>query len=108
MFSKHKKGVKTAYFIVRMNGSDISIQFYSDKKCTKSIYGLDIISKFGDLTSLIHLWSIYHGAHGTSEYNSSFQINVAKVIFQQRASNIPDIILDTSEEEQEPEEKIYI
>ena len=48
---------------------------------------------------MIHIRRIYFGAHGSSDYNTSVQINVAKAIFQTERDIIPDIILDDSEDE---------
>jgi len=109
VFSKNKKDVETAYFKVKMNGKDITTHFYSNEKCTKNIYGLDIVSKYGSLTPMVHLRSIYFGAHGNTEYNASLQINIVKAIFQEKQSSIPDFALldgsDLEEEEEEEEEE---
>ena len=91
---------KTAYFKVKMNGDSISTRFYSDKKCTKSIDGLDLVSKYGELTPMIHLRSIYFGSHGTSDYNCSIQINIAKAIFHEKQNITPDFNFDDSDNEE--------
>src|SRR6266568_6903552 len=68
VFTKNKNDKETAYFKVKMNGDNISTRFYSDKKCIKTIDGLDIVSKYGELTPMINIRSIYFGSHGTSDY----------------------------------------
>src|SRR6266496_5207469 len=59
VFTKNKNGKETAYFKVKMNGDNITTSFYSDKKCIKTIDGLDIVSKYGELTPMINIRSIY-------------------------------------------------
>src|SRR6266581_8136785 len=103
VFTKNKNGKETAYFNIKMNGENISTRFYSDKKCTKSIDGLDLVSKYGELTPMIHLRSIYFGAHGTSDYNCSLQINIAKAIFKEKQNIVPDFTSDGSDNEEEYE-----
>src|SRR6266496_4131199 len=95
---------ETAYLKVKMNGDSISTRFYSDKKCTKSINGLDIVKKYGELTPMIQIRSIYFGSHGTSDYNCSLQINIAKAIFKEKQNIIPDFILDDTDNEEEYED----
>ena len=90
VFTKNKNGKETAYLKVKMTGEKISTSFYSDKKCTKSLNGLDIVSKFGELSPMIHLRSIYFGSHGTSDYNCSLQLYIVKAIFQEKQDLIPD------------------
>src|SRR6266581_916778 len=95
---------ETAYFKVKMNGDSISTSFYSDKKCTKSINGLDIVKKYGELTPMIQIRSIYFGSHGSSDYNCSLQINIAKAIFIEKQNIVPDFILDDTDNEEEYED----
>jgi len=83
-------------------GKDIATKFYSDKKCLKTINAVDIISKFGYLTPMIHLRSIYYGSHGSTEYNASFQIHIVKAIFEEKPSNIPNF--DNEYEEDDDDE----
>src|SRR6266496_3334682 len=90
----------TAYFKVKMNGDNIATSFYSDKKCTKSINGLDIVKKYGELTPMIQIRSIYFGSHGTSDYNSSLQISIAKAIFHEKQNITPDFNFDDSDNEE--------
>ena len=73
--------------------------FYSDKNCTKANDVLDIIANYGILTPMIHVRSTYYGAHGSSDYNASLQINVAKAIFEEKRDAILGFILDDSEDE---------
>ena len=101
VFVKNKNKNETAYFKVKMNGQTITTNFYSDKKCTQAINALDIVSKFGELTPMIHIRNIYFGAHGTSEYNCSLQINIAKAVFKVKENTAPDFNLDDSESEEE-------
>ena len=68
--------------------------FYSDKNCTKAI-----ISKYGILSPMIRVRSLYFGAHGSFDYNANLLINVAKAIFQEKRDTIPGFILDDSEDE---------
>src|SRR6266496_2417162 len=100
VFTKNKNGKETAYFKVKMNGDTISTRFYSDKKCTKSIDGLDLVSKYGELTPMIHLRSIYFGSHGSSDYKCSLQIIIAKAIFQEKKNITPDFTFDGSDNEE--------
>src|SRR6266496_4293363 len=100
VFTKNKNDKETAYLKVKMNGENISTRFYSDKKCTKTIDGLDIVSKYGELTPMIHLRSIYFGSHGTSDYNSSLQISIAKAIFQEKKNITPEFNFDDSDNEE--------
>src|SRR6266496_4966374 len=100
VFTKNKNDKETAYFKVKMNGDNIATSFYSDKKCTKTIDGLDIVSKYGELTPMIHLRSIYFGSHGTSDYNSSLQISIAKAIFQEKKNITPEFNFDDSDNEE--------
>src|SRR6266496_6114970 len=95
---------ETAYFKVKMNGDSISTRFYSDKKCTKTIDGLDLVSKYGELTPMIHLRSIYFGAHGSSDYKCSLQIIIAKAIFKEKQNIVPDFTFDGSDNEEEYED----
>src|SRR6266496_670054 len=95
--TKNKNGKETAYFKVKMNGENISTSFYSDNKCTKTI---DIVSKYGELTPMINIRSIYFGAHGTSYYNCSLQINIAKAIFKEKQNIVPDFNFDDSDNEE--------
>ncbi len=90
----------TAYFKVKMNDDNIATRFYSDKKCTNSINGLDIVKKYGELTPMIQIRSIYFGSHGTSDYNSSLQISIAKAIFQEKQNITPDFNFDDSDNEE--------
>jgi len=101
VFVKNKNNNDTAYFKVKMNGQNITTNFYSDKKCTQTINALDIVSKFGELTPMIHLRSIYFGSHGTSDYNCSLQISIAKAVFEVKENLTPDFNLDDSESEEE-------
>src|SRR5258708_2692361 len=98
--TKNKNGKETAYFKVKMTGENISTRFFSDKKCSQAIDGLDIVSKYGELTPMINVKSIYFGSHGTSDYNCSLQINLAKAIFQEKQNRIPDFNFDEGEEEE--------
>ena len=95
--------IDVAYFKIKMNGDDNKMltEFYSDKKCSKTINGLEIVQKPGSITPMIHLKSIYHDAHGATDYKASFQINIVKAIFKKRALNIPEFDLDDTEEEEE-------
>src|SRR5467141_3094485 len=61
VFTKNINGKETAYFKVKMNGENIYTRFYSDKKCSKTIDGLDIVSRYGELTPMINIKSIYFG-----------------------------------------------
>ena len=90
----------TAYFKVKMNDDNIATSFYSDKKCTKSINGLDIVKKYGELTPMIQIRSIYFGSHGSSDYNCSLQISIAKAIFQEKKNITPDFNFDDSDNEE--------
>jgi len=81
---------KTAYFKLKMTAKDIATDFYVDSKYKKAINGLDIVSKIGDLTPMIHLRSIYFGSHGDSEYNASLQIIFTQAKFEEKQSNEPD------------------
>jgi len=55
---------------------------------------------------MVHLRSIYFGAHGNTEYNASLQINIVKAIFQEKQSSIPYFAsLDSSDLEEEEEEE---
>src|SRR6266568_2051370 len=103
VFTKNKNDKETAYFKVKMNGENISTSFYSDKKCTKTMDGLDIVSKYGELTPMINIRSIYFGAHGSSDYNCSVQINIAKAIFKEKQNIVPDFTFDGSDNEEEYE-----
>src|SRR5467141_1415653 len=103
VFTENKNGKETAYFKVKMNGENIYTRFYSDKKCSKTIDGLDIVSKYGELTPMINIKSIYFGTHGSSDYNCSLQIYIAKAIFKEKQNIIPDFNLVDSEEEEENE-----
>jgi len=104
VFTKNKNDIETAYFKLKMNGVNISTKFYSDNKCSKTINGLDIVTTYGELTPMIHVRSLYFGAHGSTDYNCSLQINLAQAIFKETQSNIPAMSID-SEEEQEQEEE---
>ena len=103
IFSKNKKDIETAYFKLKMKGADITTEFYSDKKCTKSINGLDLVSKYGSVTPMLHLRSIYFGAHGSSDYNASFQIYIVKAIFEEKQSLTPNFKFDDTDNEYEEE-----
>src|SRR6266581_4176250 len=70
------------------------------KKCTKSINGLDIVKKYGELTPMIQIRSIYFGSHGSSDYNCSLQINIAKAIFKEKQNIVPDFNFDDSDNEE--------
>src|SRR5258708_12961352 len=59
VFTKNKNGKETAYFKVKMNGENIYTRFYSDKKCSQPIDGLDIVSKYEELTPIINIKNIY-------------------------------------------------
>src|SRR5271163_377730 len=107
VFIENKKNIKTAYFKVKMNDKNIATEFYSNKKCTESIDGLDLVGKFGSLTPMLHLKSIYFGAHGTSEYNASFQIYISKALFiEKQRFIIPELTWsdDTDDEDDDTEE----
>jgi len=83
-----------------MNGIDIATQFYSNNKQTESLDGLDTVSKYGTLTPMIHIRSIYHGAHGSTDYNASIQTFIAKAIFKEKPSSTPDLIVEDDDEEE--------
>ena len=106
VFTKNKNGKETAYFKVKMNGENISTSFYSDKKCSKTIDGLDIVSRYGQLTPMIHIKSLYFGTHGSSDYNCSLQINIAKAIFKGKQNIIPDFILDDTDNDDSNNEEV--
>src|SRR6266581_912845 len=91
---------ETAYLKVKMNSDNMVTRFYSDKKCIKTIDGLDIVSKYGELTPMINIRSIYFGSHGTSDYNCSLQINIAKAIFKEKQNIVPDFTFDDSDNEE--------
>src|SRR6266496_5102602 len=91
---------ETAYLKVKMNSDNIATSFYSDKKCTKSINGLDIVKKYGELTPMIQIRSIYFGLHGSYDYKCSFQINIAKAIFIEKKNITPDFNFDDSDNEE--------
>lgn len=101
VFNKNKNNVEIAYFKLKMNGENISTNFYFNKECTKSINALDIVSKYGSMTPMIYLRSIYFGGHGSSEYSANFQINVVKAIFNELQSYIPDFNIDEEEEKED-------
>ena len=100
VFVKNKDDKEIAYLKLKMIGDKIATMFYSDKMCRKSINGLDLVSKFGTLTPMIHLRSIYFGAHGTLEYNASFQLNIVKAVFQEKLSSLPNFTFEEEEEEE--------
>ena len=54
VFNKNAKDRETAYFKLKMIEKDIT-DFYSDKKCTKSINGLDLVSKYGSTPRRVEL-----------------------------------------------------
>jgi len=101
VYTKNKNNLDTAYFKVKMNGDQIATRFYSDKKQCKTINGLDIISKYGELTPQIHLRNIYFGNHGNTDYNCSLQINLTQAIFEESQNNIPLINFDSEEYDDE-------
>jgi len=98
VFSKNKNNNHVAYFKLKMNGTDISTEFFTDKKCTMSINVKDIISKYGNLTPMIHLRSIYFGSHGNTDFNASLQINIVKAIFQKIEANEPNFNFNDSDD----------
>ena len=107
VFIMNKNGIDTAYFKVKMNGKEMITRFYTDKKQTKTIDGLDLIKKYGELTPMIHIKSLYFGNHGgSSDFNCSLQINIVKAIFLEKQNIIPDFVFNEtdSEEEEEVEE----
>src|SRR5271163_3520515 len=105
VFMENKKNIKTAYFKVKMNDKNIATEFYSDKKCTKSIDGLDLVRKFGSLTPMLHLKFIYFGAHGTSEYNASLQMYISKALFIKKPRLIiPELTWSDDDEEDEDDD----
>ena len=105
IFSKNKKDIETAYFKLKMIEKNIIKNFYSNKKCTQSINGLDLVFKYGSVTPMLYLRSIYFGAHGSSEYNASFQIYIVKDIFEEKQSSIPDFKFDDTDNEYEEDEE---
>src|SRR5882757_4538339 len=105
VFTKNKNDIETAYFKLKMNDANISTKFYSDNKCSKTINGLDIVTTYGELTPMIHVRSLYFGAHGSTEYNCSLQINLAQAIFKETQSNIPAMSIDSEEEEEQEQEE---
>jgi len=68
---------------------------------------LDIVSLCGSVTPMIYIRNIYHGSHGSTDYNASIQINVVKIIFEEKPNLIPDYVFDDDEEEEE-EEKLFV
>lgn len=107
VFIKNEYDIETAYLKLKMNknNNDIETKFYSDKKCKHAISGQSIIRKFGTLSPTIHLKSIYFGSHGSSEFNASFQITVAKAIFEEKVPYEPECSDSDEEEEEEEDEK---
>src|SRR6266496_1701400 len=77
---------------------------YNFNSTSKNINGLDIVSKYGELTPMINIRSIYFGAHGSSDYNCSLQSNIAKAIFKEKQNIIPDFTFDGSDNEEEYED----
>ena len=71
VFSKYKKEIETAYFKLKMNNNDITTQFLTDKKQNETVKGEDIVSKYGSVTPMIHIRSIYYGVHESTDYNAS-------------------------------------
>src|SRR5258708_27170573 len=110
VFIMNKNGIDTAYFKVKMNGKEMITRFYSDKKQTKSINGLDLIKKYGELTPMIHIKSLYFGNHGLSNFTCSIQVNIVKAIFLEKQNTFPDFVFNEtdSEEETETEEEVEV
>ena len=61
--------------------------------------GLDIVKKQGFITPVIHLWSLYLGSHGTSEYTASFQIFIEKARFVQKLKPELDFDFESGEKD---------
>ena len=110
VFIMNKNNIDTAYFKVKMNGKEMITRFFSDKKQSKSINGLDLIKKRGELTPMIHIRSLYFGNHGSSDFNCSIQINIIKAIFLEKQNTFPDFVFNEtdSEEETETEEEVEV
>jgi len=77
-----------------MKADKISTLFYPNKKQTETINGLDIVHQYGSVTPMIHIRNIYHGNHGSTDYNPSIQINIVKALFKEKPFLIPDFIFD--------------
>src|SRR5258708_5981145 len=81
------------------------ILYKNDKKQTKTIDGLELIKKYGELTPMIHIKSLYFGNHGgSSDFNCSIQINIIKAIFLEKQNIIPDFVFNETDSEEETEE----
>ena len=67
------------------------------KSTKESVDPIETVSKYGTITTMIHISKIYFGAHGNSEYGASIQSKVVRLQFKEISKFIPDFSSDDEE-----------